>query len=198
MKHLQDWQRLLAQTRGEAATSLGNQMRARYGSLVESYAHITSRPLRAQLTGLVLPGLALYQILFEDRENDRIAALTETESLFQATLFKVERRFIPFLNVLPNPFPLLRPVLRYITKNNYLPGATEVVEDTPNCFAVNTYRCFILDTLTEAGAPELTPLFCKTDDWLAELLANVRWLRTGTLAHGADCCDFRWCQGANL
>jgi hypothetical protein len=79
-----------------------------------------------------------------------------------------------------------------MTKNRYLPGAHEVVEDSALCFAANTYRCFILDTLTEYGAPELTTLYCKTDDWLAEALPGVRWQRTTTLAAGGECCDFRW------
>lgn len=196
MKHLRAWQRLLAKSRGKAkAADLAARMRARYESLYQSHTHITSRPLRTQLTGLILPGLALYQTLLADLWNDHEAALAETEALFHAELFKREQKLIPLLNVLPNPFPLLRPALRQMCRNTYLPGSTEVVEDSPDCFAVNTYRCFTLDALTEAGAPELAPLYCKTDDWLAALLPKVRWLRTGTLARGTDVCDFRWCRG---
>jgi hypothetical protein len=196
MKYLRQWQRIMAENRGEKQNAdLTMRMRTRYKALLHSHAHITSRPLRAQLTGLVLPGLALYQTLLEEAEGDRERALAETETLFHATLFRRERKLIPLLNILPDPFPLLRPALRQMTRNTYLPGSTEVVEDTADCFAVNTYRCFVLDTFTGAGAPELTALYCKTDDWLAELLPKVRWLRTETLARGADVCDFRWCKG---
>lgn len=169
-------------------------MEKRYRELLPAYGHIYARHLRSQLTNLILPGLALYQTLIVDLNGEREAALDESETLFRVGFFALERRFIPLLRVLPDPFPILRHVLRQMDKNIYLPGASEVVEDTVNCFAVNTYRCFILDTLRDAGAPELTPLYCKTDDWLAELLPGVRWLRTGTLALGADCCDFRWCR----
>ena len=193
MKHLREWQRRLAKSRSKAkAADLAVRMHARYESLHQSHAHITSRPLRTQLTGLILPGLSLYQTLLEDLGNDRQATLAETEALFHAELFKREQKLIPLLNYIPSPFPLLRPALRQMCRNIYLPGSTEVVEDSPDCFAVNTHRCFTLDMLTDAGAPELAPLYCKTDDWLAELLPKVRWLRTGTLALGADVCDFRW------
>jgi hypothetical protein len=195
VKYLKTWQRILTTSHGPAsAAGLAARIRSRYDLLTVSHAHITSKALRAQLRDLVLPGLALYQTLLEAHENDRESALAESETLIYPVLFKVERMGIPLLRVLPDPFSLLRPALRMMTRNTYLPGAMEVVEDSPACFAINTYRCFILDTLTEAGAPELTTLYCKTDDWLAELLPKVCWLRTGTLAAGADCCDFRWCR----
>jgi len=196
MKHPKGWKRLLSQAHGPVFTArLVTEMRHRYHEMLPAYAHITNRPLRAQLVNLVLPGLVLYQTLLANLNGDRQAALAETEVLFKARFFSFERRFIPLLQVLPDPFPVLRPALRQMSRNNYLPGAAEVVEDTPDCFAVNTYRCFILDILTDAGVPELTPLYCKTDDWLAALLPKVCWLRTGTLALGAGCCDFRWCRG---
>jgi hypothetical protein len=56
----------------------------------------------------------------------------------------------------------------------------------------NIYRCIILDVLSENNAKELTPLYCKTDDWLAQALPKISWERTKTLGYGDDCCDFRW------
>jgi hypothetical protein len=196
MRYLGKWQRMLAGSRGKtSALVLAARIRARYDSLVSSHAHVRARPLRAQLRDLVLPGLALYLTLREDADLSQEEALAACERLFLAAFFPVERKLIPLLNALPDPFPVLRPALRRMTRETYAPGSTKVVEDSPDCFAVDTYRCFILDTLTAAGAPELAPLFCKTDDWLAELLPKVRFVRAGTLAGGAVCCDFRWCRG---
>jgi len=195
VKHLKKWQGSLANSRGPAsAKRLTAEIEKRYRELLPAYTHITSHPLQAQLVNLILPGLALYQTLLADLNGDREAALAESEALFRDGFFTFEQRFIPLLRVLPDPFLIVRPALRHMCKNTYLPGASEVVEDNANCFAANTYRCFILDTLTDAGVPELTPLYCKTDDWLAVLLPGVHWLRSGTLALGADCCDFRWCR----
>jgi len=198
VKYLKGWKRILSRVRGTAtAARLAAGMENCYHELLPTYAHITTRPLRAQLENLVLPGLSLYQTLLADMDGDRQAALAEVEGFFYAEFFIFERRFIPLLRALPDPFPILRPALRQLCRNSYLPGASEVVEDSRDCFAINTYRCFILETLTHAGAPELTPLYCKTDDWLAALLPGVRWLRSGTLALGAHCCDFRWCRAGS-
>lgn len=81
-----------------------------------------------------------------------------------------------------------------MARDEYLPGSQEIIEDSPDCFAFNVYRCFILDVLAEYDAAELTALYCKTDDWLAESLPGIRWERTRTLGRGDDCCDFRWCR----
>jgi hypothetical protein len=193
VKYLKDWKRILSRVRGPATASrLAAEMENRFHALLPTYAHITAKPLPAKLENLILPGLVLYQILLADMDGDRLAALAEADRFFYAEFFTFERRFLTLLRVLPDPLPILRPALRQMCRNTYLPGATEVVEDSQDCFAVNTYQCFILDTLTCAGAPELTPLYCKTDEWLAALLPHVCWLRTGKLALGADCCDFRW------
>lgn len=77
-----------------------------------------------------------------------------------------------------------------MTKNQYLPGAQDIVEDSANCYALNVYRCFILDTLAGHNAKELTAVFCNTDDWLAEALPEICWEQTKTLGRGGDCCGF--------
>jgi hypothetical protein len=193
MRYRRKWLSKLAESRGGTRSlELVAGIRARYKALLRDHAHVKTRYQRAQLRNLVLPGLALYLTLREDDRKTQEDALVVCETLFREAFFPFERRFIPLLNVLPDPFPLLRPALRWMCRETYLPGSTQVVMDTPDCFAVDTFRCFILDTLTAAGAPELAPLFCKTDDWLAELLPKVIWKRTGTLAAGADACDFRW------
>jgi hypothetical protein len=99
---------------------------------------------------------------------------------------------IHVLNYFPDPFPIVKPVLKMMTKDEYLPGSQEIVEDSADCYAVNIYRCFILDTLAKHDARELTACFCNTDDWLAEALPKIGWERTQTLGRGGDCCDFRW------
>jgi hypothetical protein len=61
-------------------------------------------------------------------------------------------------------------MLKMMTRNEYVPGAQEIVDDDASCFALNVYRCFIFDTLAQHEAKELTALYCNTDDWLTEVL----------------------------
>ena len=142
----------------------------------------------------MLPGLSLYRALLEE-ESDRQKVLAEMDRLFRAAFFTGMEPGIRMLNHLPDPFPIVKPVLKSMTRQEYLPGSQEVVEDSPDGFAVQVYRCFIFDTLSAHGAPELTALYCNTDDWLAELMPKVRWERTQTLGRGGEYCDFCWRRG---
>ncbi len=71
----------------------------------------------------------------------------------------------------------------------------EIVEDSPQAVVFNTYLCFLLETLRFYQATELTPLYCKIDDWEAEAMPKLRWLRTKTLGRGDAVCDSHWERG---
>jgi len=142
---------------------------------------------------MYFPSLSLYKAFFEllpdstDRQNIM-------EKIFKVDFFGGMNLGICLVNNLRDPFPLIRPVLRIMTRQQYLPDSQILVEDSPECFAIDTQHCFILDVLTALNARELTVLYCMTDDWLSETLSKVHWLRTKTLAQGHEKCDFRWCR----
>ena len=75
-------------------------------------------------------------------------------------------------------------------------GATEtwilfLVDD--QTYAFNIHQCFYLDILNYYGAPELTPAFCKLDDYLMMAMPeSIQWGRTQTIGMGAEYCNFRW------
>ena len=192
MPYLNIWKREFAKTHGQPeASRMVDEIRERYTQLSRVIPIPDGKTLRMRREKLILPGLALYQIL-RTKYGQADKALAETDMLFRAAFFRVERFGIPLLNYLPDPFPLVRMVMRGSAVSEYGPGELEVLEDSPDCFAMKVYRCYLLDTLTVQGAPELTALFCSTDDWLAELLPRVRWGRTQTLGRGGTYCDFCW------
>ncbi len=186
------WKVLLGRDLGcERASQLIEQTRFRYAELLQSADPSATRSQRHRLRNLIFPGLALYQAL-KMNPDTRSSALFLTERLFKATLFIKERNFTATLNRLPDPFPVIRMLLKRIENGSHLEAAQEIVSDTPACFAFITKKCFILDTLNKYHAGELTRLFCKTDDWIAQSLPKVRWVRNKTLANGDDLCEFRW------
>lgn len=192
-RYLRIWKSILQQKRGRlAANILIEKFNVQLGQLQKLQPAIQNRALQAQWDNLISPGLALYRTMRTEGDQSREAVLDEVEILFEASFFTFERRLVRLLNLLPDPYQLVRLGLRRMTINHYLPGASEVIEDSRNCFGVNTYRCFFLDILTQHDAPELIPLYCKTDDWLASAIPKVRWQRTKSLAEGDKLCDFRW------
>jgi hypothetical protein len=196
MPHSRHWEKLLAQSYGKgSATAVIRTAQNEYQHLQasESPVPVRNANLRRNLETRIYPGLAVYRAL-SDLIPDTTTRITIVESLFRAAFFREMSFGIRLLNVLPDPFPLIRPVLRLMTRQQYLPGSQIIVEDSPNCFALDTSRCFILDVLTALNARELTVLYCNTDDWLSEVLSGIHWLRTSTLARGGGKCDFRWCR----
>jgi hypothetical protein len=188
------WDRYLSENYGrQKSGELISKARAYFDKFLLQYAGQISRAQQEMLTRRILPGLSIYKSLL-DENPDHEKVLEEVQSLFRIAFFTVRMQGIRILNLLPDPFPVVRPVLRSLTRNEYLPGSQQIIEDSNDCFAFNVYRCFILDVLEENNAAELTVLFCKTDDWLAECLPKVEWKRTKTLGRGDDCCDFRWCR----
>jgi hypothetical protein len=192
MPHSSLWQRSLSGRHGaEKANALIARTQVFYKEFLSQHSGESNRANRATLKSRLLPGLSIYRALLEEG-RDQQQVLAEVDALFRAVFFKRMVQGIRVLNYFPDPFPIVKPVLKMMTRENYLPGSQEIVEDSSDCYAMNVYRCYILDTLTKHGAQELTAVFCNTDDWLTEVLPKIGWERTKTLGRGGDCCNFRW------
>lgn len=192
MPHSRTWQQSLSgMVDHQKALALVSRAQAFYDGFLVAYVAETNRANWKTLITRILPGLSIYKALLEEN-GDQQKALADVDILFRAAFFSRRMQGIRILNYFPDPFPIVKPVLKIMTKDEYMPSSQEIVEDSADCYAVNIYRCFILDTLIKHGARELTACFCNTDDWLAEALPKIGWERTQTLGRGGDCCDFRW------
>lgn len=196
MPHLNVWQRVLAEKRGEVeAALLAARAQARYDELYARRPRFAHRALRSHLEQNILPGLALYQTLREE-DDDQEAILAEMETLFEAAFARL-RKLMPLLGRTLDPFAVFRKAAHWVLRFGFPPQGWEMewVEDSDRCLAFNVRHCIYLDVLTAYGVPELTALYCKTDDWLSEALpSSITWERTKTLGRGDDRCDFRWCR----
>lgn len=66
--------------------------------------------------------------------------------------------------------------------------------DDDTDWGMNVESCAICYQFSRHGAMDLVPYMCATDDVVSD--ANGQGLRrTGTIALGAGCCDFRYKQG---
>ncbi|MBN1661787.1 MAG: L-2-amino-thiazoline-4-carboxylic acid hydrolase [Anaerolineae bacterium] len=188
------WFRELAGLLGALpAHNLMERVEAQYAALYEARAHYGHPALRAHLEDNILPGLALYRALRQDGHHEQ-AALKTVERMFAASMGP-RRRQLARLGRLPFFFGLLRIVTRWIMAHSYPAAGWEVSwpREGHDVVAFDMHSCFYLTVLTEYGAPELAPVYCRLDDLLYDdLWPGVRWQRTGTLGRGDDCCDFRF------
>ena len=72
--------------------------------------------------------------------------------------------------------------------------AYDVIEQTPDAYAINIKRCRYAEFYKELGEPELGFLLvCTADFAVADGFGdNVKLTRTQTIMQGADHCDFRY------
>ena len=192
MPHARTWQKILVCEYGKPTTA---DIISSAEILFREYCvQIPPELPRGSLNILhekVYPGLAVYRSLLENgRDQDTILKLME--SLFQRAFISRLLPGIRLLNLLPDPFPIVRYAMRKMAFGQVGVYDQELVADTRDTFAFNTHRCLIHDTLIALDAGELAPFFCSTDGWLAEALPKVSWERTQTLGRGGDGCDFRW------
>lgn len=197
MPHLDISQRVLAETRGEVkAALLAARVQARYDELYARRPHFHRPALRRHLEASILPGLALYQTLREERDEQE-AVMAEIDRLFTAWAEHSDpSKLMRIMRHLPDPFAILRIGNRLVLKTSFPPeGWTfEWVEDSDQCIAYDIRECFYLNVLTAYGAPELTAHFCQGDDLVFGNIPGVSWERTKTIGRGDDRCDFRFCR----
>ncbi len=75
--------------------------------------------------------------------------------------------------------------------NDYF--SLKMVLDTDAVFGFDLHRCLYCELFRDFGYSELAPVLCKYDKLYAETLEDwVSFERTGTIADGADLCDFRF------
>ncbi|MDO4796502.1 MAG: L-2-amino-thiazoline-4-carboxylic acid hydrolase [Coriobacteriales bacterium] len=63
-------------------------------------------------------------------------------------------------------------------------------ECTTRRLRMDILACPYLRHCTAAGAPEIAPLFCANDEYAYGNLPGITFQRSGTLANGAERCDF--------
>jgi hypothetical protein len=199
MAYLDVGRQVLAETRGEVkAALLAARVQARYDELYAHRLRFHHPALRRHLEEGVLPGLALYQTLREENE-DQEAALAEIDRILATAVERSGRRkLVQVIGRLPDPFAILRIANRWAMKRVYPPEGWrfEWVEDSDQCIAYDAHECFYLNMLTAYGAPELLAHLCAVDDLLFGDLPGVSWERTKTLGRGDERCNFRFCRVA--
>lgn len=197
MPYLGIGQQVLAETRGKVkAALLAARVQARYDELHAQRPRFHHPALRRHLEEGILPGLALYQILREDND-DQDAVLAEIDRILAAMVERSGRRqLVQVMARLPEPFAILRIANRWAMKLVYPPEGWrfEWVEDSDQCIAYDARECFYVDVLTAYGAPELVAHLCTVDDLLFGDLPGISWERTKTLGRGDDRCNFRFCR----
>ncbi len=164
-----------------------------YGALAARIFWPRNLVLRWHLAGYLLPAVALYQGLRSGGSTSE-QAVAGVGALLEDDM-QVRRRRLERLGHRPGFFAVFAVMVRPLTRLVYPPPAwrADWLEVSRHRIAFDMTDCFYLKTLTQLGAPELTPALCRVDDVLyAGVSPELAWSRTTLLSTGGERCDFRF------
>ena len=190
---LQKWQTALVKRYGrQIAARIIVRTQTYYDALTADRPVFRDARLNRHLTLGVLPVLALYHALGDEFDDQEHCLQTAEEMVLVA--FGGLRRVTPALGWFPNPFEVFR-IFARAARPLFPPNGwrQETIEDSKNAYHWEMRSCLFVETLAAYGAPELARVFCQVDDHSFETLPEqIAFCRTGTLARGAERCDFRF------
>jgi len=178
---------------GNARTeAIFNAVQVQYSRLMNERMPAKNKILRFHEEHFILPGLALYLVLLDEYSGDTQAAMGDVEEVVRLTVLKQTRLLFAPLKWVRNPFALFRRGFKPVMKAFPAKGWTiEYLENSPQCIAFNITHCYYQEVLTRLGRPELTGVFCRADDAMAEHFPpQVRFERSTTIGKGGELCDF--------
>lgn len=150
------------------------------------------RMLRVHLVLGVLPGAAMYTALQSQGASRAEAAQIVTDAL--VTMARPRRRVLRGLVASDLGRRVFMRVAAGSLRGFPEPGWEATWrERSREQVAFDITRCFDLEMLRRLDAATIAPAYCAVDDALyAHLHPRLGWARSGTLATGASCCDFRF------
>lgn len=161
----------------------------RYAQL-RGEADLSNAMLAKHLLRSILPAAAIYGQLLE-RGRDGAEALAR----IRASVMKSDapmRGFLSRAGRLPGFYRLFRRMCVAGTKTAFGPAGWvfEWKRRDDAVLAWNCRRCFYVEAFARLRLPELTEIFCASDDFIYGAIPGLRWARTKTLGRGDALCNF--------
>ena len=181
---------------GERGRALFQRTETLCRELAEHEDDRGSAAVRDHLHRKLFPPMAYYQALREAGfHQERALEYVRRETRKAAEAKREEMRRMARL---PFAYAIYRLGVRRFMKRNFPEEGwrTEWVRCDGRELHFDLYRCLYWDVTQAHGCPELCCVYCENDDVsFSGLLPKIRFVRAGTLAKGAACCDFHFCRG---
>ncbi len=168
-------------------------VRRNYGRMAGQVPWPDQQVNRIILSYLLLPIAAVYTALRERGRTEQEAADAVTRAALALIAGPEGLVLRPLVRTEAGRRLFMREVPRIV---DAMPGPAWAVtwaERSDKRVAFDVTRCYALETLSLLDTAPATAAVCADDDAICSgLCPQIRWSRTGTLATGADRCDFCW------
>jgi hypothetical protein len=167
------------------------QIQDEYTLLIKS-SNCKDKMLNNHLFQSILPAVAFYRVLkTNDYDKDEILDSIEN-SIFSADAPMA--KYFQNMGKLPFFYSLFRIMCRLSLKFVYGKSGWDMRWKINNSreMAWDCHSCFYDEQFKKYAVPELTILFCKSDDFIYGDIPNIKWERSKTIGEGAEICDFKF------
>lgn len=157
-----------------------------YAMIVEENPQ-TDKILTQHMKNAILPAIALYVVLPENGYSK-----DESLNLIRTSVLNSAKPMAKVFNVLGR-LPFFFRLFRLMCKKSMFPDSGWTFKwKTYSNVAIewDCHRCIYNDIFVKYGCPELTAIFCESDDVMYGNIPGIRWGRTKTIGYGAEVCDF--------
>ena len=153
---------------------------------------LSNKMLARHMAGSILPSIAMYRGLQEQGWKPVEARRLIRTSVLNAS--KPMAKFFQGLGKLPFFFPLFRVMCPASTKGGFGPEGWQFEWKRNDAYAIewDCHACLYAHVFRRYGVPELTPIFCESDDVMYGKIPGARWGRTKTIGRGDELCNFRF------
>ncbi len=173
----------------------GSRIADRATALYHAYCkeHQNDSPaVKAHTEGMIFAGVALYRALQEEGKSPE-EALQLTSEIF-GDFMQVAADKIRKILKIPGLYRKVPAIFNKMVRKKYNEAAGFQMRfyDTGKHHAkFDVTVCPYYNTCEAMGCPELTCIFCNTDDCCyGNMHPKLQWNRTTTIGRGGDCCDF--------
>ena len=177
----------------EAGRALAARAEEAYQELLRGADDRGCKAIRDHLQRKLFPPMAYYMGLRAQNMEEGAALEYVRQETRKAA--QIKRAQMQAIARMPFAYAMYRlGVKKYMRKNFPAAGwQTEWARCDGQEIHFNLRSCLYWDESKAHGCPELCPVYCENDDIsFSGLLPKIRFARTGTLAGGADCCDFHF------
>lgn len=148
--------------------------------------------VRRHTWGCIYPSIAMYRALTVRMPQAEALALMRDSF---GSISKLAAQKLRTLLKLPGLYRLVPRFFYHAIVKEYGTAASfayRVVEHSGKRMALDMRKCPYEEACRRYGCPELTDLFCTSDDIAyGNMHPHLKWGRTQTLGRGGSCCDFR-------
>jgi hypothetical protein len=172
------------------------QIQDEYMLLIKS-SNCKDKMLHNHLLQSILPAVVFYRVLNVNGYDKNKILDSIKNSIFSADTPMA--KYFQNMGKLPFFYSLFRIMCKLSLKFVYGKSGWDMRWKINNSheMAWDCHSCFYEKEFRKYGVPDLTMLFCQSDDFIYGDIPNIKWERSKTIGEGAEICDFKFKKNKN-